>query len=716
MNTQEIAIRKLNAVVLPTPKSSAKASKKSIGAFLKNVSQLGYLFDEKALSIISNLSVNQLNDLHKELIPVLEKIVGADVKYIPTYPNFPEQVMEMSEAELYLNAYLHYVSAVMNDLIGTPTFLPQYEEKVRPHFNEKTKYIVLTSAVEEDILTKVFPALLSTNTSISETDKNILDFIARTYKNKVKDFIPDNIPQKEQLAYLAGLGLKYGIDLENSVKTATDVLRIAVAMSEGDVSLGGKILFKRFSRKERRFLLSLLDKIKNPDEDIKRHAVKWVRLGEILHPGEYRTRFKRAYQAFKVARGEKDVQTFYAKVETALLTGDITTAVTLLKKRPGEFARKLDRLLRTYPTHSSNIIKAFDEVAGDIATPVLLQVKTHFKFREEHENLDLFFPKGSVSKFFIAERSLIPIDKGVCEEIIKVIDDHLLQRFSDLEPLGKVFVDPNLAKINLPFSQRSASESKRLLTRGSRYPFNGNARVIRFFVHWKNLPKKTSNLGEYRLHGQGWSGGHRVDIDLSAVMYDEDWAKLGHISYTNLKAAYSVHSGDITDAPKGAAEFIDIDIKKALEDGVRYVVMVVYSYTGQPFEIIPECYAGWMERKFLNKGKIFEPKTVKNKITLTGDKKSTNPLVIDLKTREVIWVDMNLNTSKAYLQNVEFTEPGINYLGRTITSMKRTTYYDLLSLHGQARGEIVDTPKEADTIFTLEETPFDPSIVSEYLV
>ena len=58
---------------------------------------------------------------------------------------------------------------------------------------------------------------------------------------------------------------------------------------------------------------------------------------------------------------------------------------------------------------------------------------------------------------------------------------------------------------------------------------------------------------------------------LSAVLYDAEWRYREHISYTNLRSeSYrACHSGDITSAPEGACEFIDIDIPSVVAYGGR---------------------------------------------------------------------------------------------------------------------------------------------------
>ena len=55
--------------------------------------------------------------------------VGAHRKFEPFYPNFPAQVMEMSEAALYFNAILYYWTG----------HRPGFEKADRPELDERPK-------------------------------------------------------------------------------------------------------------------------------------------------------------------------------------------------------------------------------------------------------------------------------------------------------------------------------------------------------------------------------------------------------------------------------------------------------------------------------------------------------------------------------------------------------------------------------------------------
>jgi hypothetical protein len=210
-------------------------------------------------------------------------------------------------------------------------------------------------------------------------------------------------------------------------------------------------------------------------------------------------------------------------------------------------------------------------------------------------------------------------------------------------------------------------------------------------------------------------------------MYDESWNYMEHISYTNLKSEnyQACHSGDITSAPKGASEFIDIDINSVLKYGGRYVVMNVYSYTRQKFSELNECFTGWMMRERPESGEIFEAKTVKDKLDLRTDAVCSIPLILDLKERKMIWADLAIahNNDSLFCNNIESNKVGVTLMGKAITSLNKTDLYSLFSLHATARSEkIVKDPKEADIVFSTDEigensiTPFDiEKIMGEFL-
>ena len=690
-----IYLRRRNKIVLPESTANGDTLPLHyVASMLKNISDLGYGFSESLIEACRSLAIPQLVTLYQELITDLKKLKGAHREFKPMYPNFPEQVMEMSKAELYINAIIHYWS----------------DRQLIPHTEIKERFPLLDNVT----LTKIdlgsledfeclFGQIAGSNASLSEQDKEDLTWFIRTYKDRIGHLLPDTIPQKENMAFIAGLLMQhtnrdYAVErISVYCKTATDVLRLAVALSSGDVSLATVTKFRTFSRPERAMLLGLLEKLTNPTEDMLRWKGRWIRLGEKLHPGEHAKKYEKTAQAFGILRNDEPFTTFNGQVEKALAEKNVTEAITRLGTRPGDFARRLDHLLRLDNAAQAAVIAVFADAAQKVSTPVLLQVMHHFTVRNDRSGLRVFFPKGNLAKAQGIENNLPELPSELCTKIVASCEETLKVRFAVLPSLGKVYVDPALVDYKVPFAMRSASKSLRTLVRGSKLPLP-ECTVLRFFVWWKN-------------------GEERTDIDLSAAMFNDAFEYVDVLSYYNLEGFGGVHSGDIVDAPEGASEFIDVSLDKVREGGVRYIVMSLNSYTQQPYIELPECFAGWMARQEAGSGEIFEPKTVTDRLDITADTRIALPLVIDVVDKKVIWCDIALRNNPNWYNNVEGNKRGINVSMRSLVDLKKLNLYELFVLHAQARGELVESAAEADTVFSVEnETPFRlEEIASAYM-
>ena len=683
-----IYIRRRNKVFVE--KGTDNLPENYIAAILKNLESLGYTFSENLIETLKTLSLEKLTDFYHETVKNLREIVGAHREFNPMYPNFPNQVLEMPEARLYLNAIIHYITNA----------LPNFEKKERIPLLDSVKLKIIEAGTIEDF-ESIFTRLAASNTSLSATDKADVKWFAENYKDDIFRLMPEQIPQKENIAYIGGLLIANTEEsekfLREKIKTATDVLRLAVTMCEGDVSLANAAKFRTFKRFERHVLLSLLENCGNITEDMLRWKKRWIRLGEKLHAGEFSDKFPRSFEAFDIIRNDKPFETFNAKIERSLNEKDAEKVIELLDARAGDFARRLDHLLRIDETKQSEVLEKFAQRSEQISTPVLLQVKTHFENRGKKSDLRTFFPKGDVAKVFSVPNNLPFLSQEIRAEVIKTCKNALLKRFSKLAPLGKCYLDEKLKNYLVPFSQRSASKALRTIVRGSRIDLP-EAKVIRFFLWWKN-------------------GKERTDIDLSAALYDENLNYQDIVSYYNLKNYGGHHSGDIVDAPDGAAEFIDVDITRTLEMKIRYVVMSLNSFTSQPYCDLPECFAGWMARSHADSGEIFEPKTVENRIDLASDTRICIPLIIDLHENQVIWTDIALKKSPLW-NNVHQNLRGVSLMTKALTTLTKTSLHELFALHIEARGEIIMSPDHADTIFSVEKgiTPFNiETIASEFM-
>lgn len=684
-----IYLRRRNKILIADGSGSVPPN--YVATILKNIENLGYTFSEKLIEQLQTFSLDELTDFYRKTVGDLREIVGAHREFKPMYPNFPRQVMDMTEVRLYINAIVHYLT----------NRLPNYEKKERlPLLDSASLKIIETGTIED--FESIFTRLAASGTSLSAQDKTDVKWFVENYRDDVYRLLPAEISIRETVAYVGGLLIANTEEAENflsgQISTATDVLRLAAAMSDGDVSLAAATKFRTFKRFERRILLGLLENAGNITEDMLRWKKRWIRLGEKLHAGEFAEKFPRAFAAFDTLRNDKPFVTFNSRIERSLREKDAGGVIEMLDARAGDFARRLDHLLRLDESKQPDVLEKFSARAEQISTPVLLQVMTHFEHRNEPKELRTFFPKGDVAKVQAIPNNLPFLSGEICARAAELCRKTLRERFSKLAPLGKCFLDERLKNYLVPFSQRSASKALRTIVRGSRIDLPAEAGTIRFFLWWKN-------------------GRNRTDIDLSAALYDAEFNYRDIVSYYNLKNYGGHHSGDIVDAPEGAAEFIDVDMAKTLEMGVRYVVMSLNSYTEQPYCDLPECFAGWMPRSHADSGEIFEPKTVADKIDLASDTRICIPMIVDLVKREVVWTDIALKKSPRW-NNVHNNLRGVSLMVKALTTLTKTNLHELFSLHVEARGEFTASPADAATIFSIEKgiTPFDIEIIaSEFM-
>ena len=699
----EILLRRKNMLfVFPNDvcHEQNESEKRALTACMKNINSLGYSFSKELMASLIHLDIDEIRSFYSASLPMLQRMRGAEVEYNPMYPNFPQQVAEASDAELFVNAIIHYISSGL--------WLPEYEKVPRLPLLDDDKTILLSVGNHSDLMA-VFSNLVGSKTSLSQQDKEDVITIIENCPDYGK-YLPDEIYLKENVAFICKAIIDHAAIKDASViskyfKTATDVLRLIVSLSDGDLSLSKPTRFRSLRRTERRMVMDLLASCGNILEDLYRYPNEWLRAIHGVHPFEFRQKkYDAVNRAFNMLRNEHKPMLFAGKVDALIKAGEMEKAAKMLESRPGDFARQLDKLLRgAKDAHS--VLESFSNVADKVSAPVLLQLREHFAYRNEDlSSPRIFFPKGSLAKSKMIENNLSALSPDIIGVVKNICTRALAAQYSKREPLGNVYIDTELSSYIVPFSQRSASKAVKTIVRGSKIPVDSTTKAIRAFIWWTNTGTDTAD-GFW----EDCSG--RVDIDLSASVYDKNMAFLGHVSWTNLRLGKLYHSGDLTDGGpvngKGAAEFIDIDIQSVLDMGGRYFVFTVHSYTMQKFKDLPNCRFGWMEREDVNSGEIFEPSTVEMKMDLTSDSTSAIPVIFDCLTRQFIWCDMvapgGISTARG--NTIEDNLKGVIAACYAIMHMRKPSIYDLAFLNAASRGKIVFDRNQADIIFSNDKTP-----------
>lgn len=650
-------------------------------SIIAELMQFGYILNDQAIGILKNAHLSDLIKFHDEVISYLKELTGSSRNYTPFWKGFPQEVMDKSECELWLHQIVHYMS--------NGRYEPSEIIVRRNTAFEHSSYTVIKAGDDSDYQ-KIFTDLVSVNQSLTPEDTEIVEFFIETEKNNL--IFPAQIPFKENLMLLASKKLNV------PVKTVTDVLRIAVHMSGGDISLpkvprkmakinawsSTKVAnplreafkFKKFTRGERKYILNLLE---NTNCDLKEFVLKserWKRLGEKLHPGEYKTKFPKSFDLFDKIRNQK-VKSWYSEVESEMKKSVINGA-TKLSERPGEFMRKLDSLVRKCDNYHDldAVLNILNRIGDNVSNKVIFETYGHFEKRKTNSKRKITI-KGSRKSTELPE--LIALKPSVITNIENSIKNVLISKFSQLEPLGKVWIDEELKKLPVPTNMRSMNAALKPIIRGQRVPTgNQNTKVIRAFVHWfdkdgtQDIDLTGTFIGMGKVSIVGWNGGHNTD--------------------------YGCYSGDIRHLQGACAEYIDIDIKEALNAGFEYVVLDARNYNGGSFASIQECVFGYMEREFAKANEIFVPSTLANSVRLNSESSNTIVAAIDLKTLEYIFLDVD--SDGIPVASADFEK--IMDILKQYCELPNLSVYNLLELNVEARGEKVEE-KDAEIKLTFND-------------
>lgn len=717
-----IALNRLGLIALPEGEGWSDFHK--VG-FLTELGNLGYRITNPEL--LDSAS----EDFFKEFKTVKNALTGkrsgvAEKQYVPLFKNFPNEVPE--EGPYFIKRLIGYMFREKQNPVRKPLLehgdLPKwlfniYDFGADPVTQLQVKSLYDLSVLENaskrgDSHTEWMDIALCFDDSLSD---HLLTYLQQILyaKSSVKEDL-----RKEALYLLRELGSE-DIDTERIVfkenlallgvyywwtpdqierisdwyEHPTDLLRLFAAISGTDTSLISTIKYPKMNRKQRKLVLGILEKSSMLEEQLKAYGRLWLQVGRSLHVGEYAKRFPRTAKAFNQLRNST-IRTYASEIERLIDARDLSELLIQLEKRPGLFARRLHEVLRRFPAQTEKVMASFEEVANRVEVKNLLVMYSYFDNINSAKYRTVVNKSG---KMVVLENST----QGVLREknivkVLGVLQDAIIAKLKTRENWAsqRIWVDDALRNYTVPLQQRKASDGIITLGRGSRIPVEFD-KVLRLFVYWKQRQVTT-------------------DLDLSVIQYGPSFNYIGHVSYTQLKDQGIVHSGDLQSAPYGATEFIDISLK-AVNPGVRYLLVQVHRYCGEAFSTMT-CHAGWMMRKEVNADlRSFDIKTVVNKFDVNGTGGYAIPLVVDLYEREIILTDLYVS-GKAFHNNVESSSSEASLLASALSKFPETrpNLQDLAMLHVVSRnGVLVSSPSEADITFGTKDCTYNASDVEKIL-
>ena len=690
-----IALRHFNGIYIAKNTNNNINETLSIEEFatlIKKFEGYGYIFSKELAIAISKEERNVIIDKLKAVIKVIEDF-KSDKNYTVFYKNFPDEVINMSEVDLYINQILHY-------WIG---YLPSNSENIIKEDVEPSKLVKARelNLIDDEMIEKLFIDLLSSNVTLSE--QYLDDVCVLTNNKSIKELekYMEYIQMKETLTAVSSYILKKEGVLIGNFKTATDILRL-IAKISGDELNNKHIHFAYFSRAELSQLMTKLENLQNPMPDIKRYSKPWHTFFKLYAKKINFNKFPKVRKVADMLFGDISYMTERGKINEEIKKLPIMSEENLdnfvkgFTIFYGDYVREILSLLnKANENQYDKLLLGLENCVTKVNTRVLFQLYDRIiNLKAKDKTVPrLVNSKGKWRRL----RESISLSDELLNRVLQIVEDGIKTQLKEKENLGKIFIDEDYKNIMLTTSEKDSNVSLRPMTRGSRIRFNPNAEVLRFFVAWKNLDEKT--LKELNTIYD------RVDVDLSALTFNENLEFNDVVAYYNQKKSGFAFSGDITNAPEGALEYIDVfDLERLKKKGNRYILMQIRSYNGYTFEEINSVYAGVMELTSIEakEKKNMYSTAITEGFQIVSSERTTNTILVDLKNYEYIWLDMNMDSYKLDIfQNaLNYEEiPYLNDMLRYFSRKQYVTMYDLLKLNADVRGVLTKDKKEADVIF-----------------
>lgn len=621
---------------------------------------LGYLTNPAELAGLSEPDM-------QAILTAARKITGEDRTYRPVYPGFPEQVRDLSTLQLYIDQIVYYLSVAFDPSGKVLDRFATVDRSVKVRPDLPLADLLVASkplqVLDADGLLDLATDLVARPVALSPDDR---DFVtsALSYGAALRPALVADESLDEQLSGLrnrenwqtvieayAGAGVPTETVAAAALRTAEgpdDLLRAVLTMyteplRDGDGpeharaaraladSAHRTVRVRSVPKPIRHLLVRRLGELADGyrADTLATRRNLWRRVMRYVHPFEFASTDAQK-RALDIIHSNIEYRTFASEVEAAFEAGKLAPAADLLAQRPGQLVARivhlatldgdLEYLRDAVVQHgtrarATQLLAAYNGLAAVAAGRATVQrVTGRANFVREQ--------RAAVSP---AEAVLLQL------AVRGALASRLRGLGAELVPDGLVMGTADKAAIST--INRDASSTDRSIERGDRFMIGGDQGVLRLFVHWHNGPG-------------------RVDLDLGALLLDKDFRQVTTVDYRSYgdNRAFATFSGDLTDAPPpdGAAEFIDLDMAAAIRmhPQARYAAMTVNSFTGQRMSQVDNL-AGAMLRSDGDTGQHFDPRTVATAFRSSCEATLAAPMVVDLLSREAIWVDTSNGSQDA---------------------------------------------------------------------
>lgn len=659
--------------------NSTSATTVPVMAFVARLKENGFCVSEELLHALNAVSADTL----AEITRCIEEVMGVNLNWAALVKGW-----DVPTGESYVDHLITWVANIMGGenagLKGTTLpcghFIPEgtfpieryngcpycgtpFKTADFVYKGQGSKLKELRLFTDRD-MKNVFTSLLTSSTPLDATQKDSLEQLLRQYQ------LPDGviITMKETAMLVVKFLTEQGKADEATalLKTPADVLRYLWYEKTGYVQIIEPKTLVAHAGKMYRHMWGPLDRSEDSAQEMKKklmlkydrkaclRAAKWLnatqlsaeQAAENMNPK--RGMWVRMIRALRLAEYShkkgmehlaeildvfyrQDYSTWQGRVDQARLQNDADKTLSLLKERPGLFARCLFASMLRFG--SDKVLTAFNEIADRLPARLLLSLGNAAETYFDPKETRLARPITGVTHKIEANKLLAIYDddtrKAMVADVMSIYKSSMLRRFSAQKTEAKsVYIAPALYNIPVSVGDRATTiQDTSCALMGTRFPIEGD--TVRLFMQW----------------GKGLPAQH-LDMDLScSISLPND--EVAECVYYNLTCVGAKHSGDIRSIPDmvGTAEYVELSIPELEEAQAKYVTFTCNAYSCG--SLSPNLVVGWMNSAYPmtvseEKGVAYDPSCVQHMVRISEGNLTKGLVfgVLDVARREIIWLEM----------------------------------------------------------------------------
>ena len=610
--------------------------------------------------LLSNFGIEVTNpkELTKETVKEIADYFKLNVP-ASFYKN-PQDLKYFTKEELLIEQLVSYFVIAIEGTHNEDTHFDRIEifKKNLPEYTEG-----------DDIKTRKFTVV---------TKQEALEIGKKIEKNYCDYTRPFGIDEKAEFIFLYDLGLYDGSELkcrDNIFGLLDKDINFAKGLDRKDVVKYSK---EQFGENKATF--------KNlPEEklEIFKQIIPLVKTTTPLSRQQAKM-FNKICKECKINIRESNEKSPYRLAKNEMDKGNVMGATEIFARNGSLLERNLVYLLsRANPKEQVEIIDKLSD-----KNPIVLYQLAQMIDKRDNSGRTFTFAKNNVTKTHIETEKEAKYSKThLTEGTAKFIKDELIAKiekhYQNGEKLnGKVYISPEFEKVALPVNTTASGKGLDVLPIGSRTEIRGD--YIRTFCYWNNV----------------------YDIDASALFLKgnfKDTKRCEELSWRNYHTKpfgeSALTSGDCRN--RDGSEYQDFKISELKELGYKYAVYTINGWGGKLDK--GEIFVGYQDKSNLNT-KAWDPKNIEFRINVKGDTREYTGFAIDLDTKEIITLNLNIAGNDLVCNPKQF---------QAVEKYFDPSYLETMNMAKiiKARAvEIVDNPKDADIVFDRDYTPTEKQV------